>query len=300
VTTAEMSPLASASAYRRRVCERSMTTVHSDIGRLHFEWMSNPRRHALVVLNTITGDTRSWPGLYQPLAQRLAVLSVDVRNRGGSSFTARSATIQEQVDDIARLVGAAGVTQPIWVGNSASTLLAYRVAAALPTTALILLAPLFSFGMLRKVGLVRKMLLGSLADDSLRDFHRLLTFLTYSGQYLDNNPSVIPVGLTRLRALYTAETLRVACEQTFFPEADDSAMLKEVSCPVLMVRPEREELMSEESLVSVAASFAHPVMRVVPSGHGLLEEAPEATFAVIAAFMKELERQWRAGGRVGC
>ncbi len=277
-----------------------MTTVPSDSGQLYFEWLSNPSERALVVLNTITGDSRSWPGLYHSLAKRLAVVSVDVRNRGGSSFTRRPATLQQQVDDLARLADAAGVTQPIWVGNSASTLLACRVAGALPTAALILLAPLFSFGMLRKLRLVRKLLLGSLAEESLRDFHRLLTVLTYSGEYLDSNPTVIPVGLTRLRALYTAETLRIACDQTFFPESEDTALLRAITCPVLIVRPQREELMSEENFEAVASSLVRQVTKVIPSGHGLLEEAPEATFAVITAFMRELGTEERPGELVPC
>lgn len=267
---------------------------------LHFGWLSGVAKRALVVLNTITGDSRSWGSLYAPLAQLLPVLAVDVRNRGGSHFTGRPASVQDQLDDIADMVAAAGVTEPIWVGNSASTLLAYRAAATLPTTALILLAPLFSFGMVRRMGLLRRMLLESLADASLRDFHRLLTFLTYGGEYLDRNPASIPVGLTRIRALYTAEKLRVSCAQTFFPEAEDAELLKEVDCPVLMIRPEGEALMSEDELERVAASFSNRVTRLVPCGHGVLEEAPEAAFALITAFVEELRGNLAKEGLVRC
>ncbi len=275
-------------------------TTKGDGDRLHFQWISSPGKRALVVLNTITGDSRSWGGLFGPLAQRLPVLCVDVRNRGRSNFTGRPASVHEQLEDVAQLVQAAGVTEPIWVGNSASTLLAYRAAQTLSTSALILLAPLFSFGMVRKVRLLRNTLLASLEDASLRSFHRLLTFLTYGGEYLDRNPSIIPVGLSRLRALYTAETLRVACEQTFFPEPEDPTLLKSISCPVLMVRPEGEELMSERGLDEVAAALSHCVGRVVPSGHGLLEEAPEATFDVIAAFVEGFGSQPTRGDFLPC
>ncbi len=42
------------------------------------------------------------------------------------------------------------------------------------------------------------------------------------------------------------------------------------------------------------------VTKVIPSGHGLLEEAPEATFAVITAFMRELGTEERPGELVPC
>lgn len=277
-----------------------VATTKGEDDRLHFQWISRPGKRALVVLNTITGDSRSWAGLFAPLAERLPVVCVDVRNRGRSKFTGRAASVHEQLEDVAQLVHAAGVTEPIWVGNSASTLLACRAAQTLSSRALILLAPLFSFGMVRKVRLLRNTLLASLEDSSLRSFHRLLTFLTYGGEYLDRNASIIPVGLSRLRALYTADTLRVACDQTFFPEPEDPTLIKSISCPVLMVRPEGEELMSERRLDDVAAALSHCVVRVVPSGHGLLEEAPKATFDLIASFVEGLGSEPTGGDLLSC
>lgn len=258
---------------------------------LHYQWLSPPARRAAVVLGTITGDSRSWPTLYAPLAAQVPMVCMDVRNQGQSIGVGGPASLEEQLQDLSLMLDGAGVREPIWVGNSACTLLACRAAVELPSKALVLLAPLFSFEMRRKVQLLRKALVGATKDTSLLTFHSLLTFLTYGAQYLETHPMTMPVGLSRMRTLFTHEKLRILCEQTFFPEFEDPSILQHVSCPVLVIQPEQEEFMSLEVARTVAQRFVRGQYTSVPCGHGLLEEAPEIAFRLMQTFIDGLTDQ---------
>lgn len=266
-----------------------MTAIGVDGRVLHFEWLSGVSSHrALVVLNSLVGDARTWRRVYRGLSERLPIVCLDVRNRGLSTFMGRPATLQEQLEDVQALMQEAGVSHPVWVGNSAGTCLAYRAAATLPSSGLILLAPLFSLGMELKMRLLRSVLIETLSDATLRQFHNLCSALTYSAQYLDRHPAIVSVGLARLRSLFTAESLRVTCEQTFFPEADDVALLEQVTCPTLLVRPQEEQLMPRRTAEQVARWLPNCLLEEVPGGHRLLEEAPEKTFDLAASFIERV------------
>ncbi len=269
---------------------------------IHFEWLSQfPSHQPLVVLNTVTGDVRTWKSLYRDLAERLPIVCFDVRNRGLSTFTGRPATLNEQLEDLGALLEEAQVSHPIWVGNSAGTSLAYRAAAVFPNSAgLILLAPLFSLGMELKIRLLRSVLIETLSDASLKQFHGLCSALTYSERYLDRHPAIVPVGLARLRKLFTAESLRVVCDQTFFPEADDAALLKQVMCPTLMVLPQEERVLPRATAECVVNMLSRGRLDGVPGGHRLLEESREMTFARMGSFVERIRRDpLGLRGRIG-
>ncbi|MDP8929545.1 MAG: alpha/beta hydrolase, partial [Actinomycetota bacterium] len=121
--------------------------------------------------------------------------------------------------------------------------------------------------------------------------------LTYSEQYLDRHPAVVPFSLARLRKLFTVESLRVACEQTFFPEADDARLLFQVRCPTLMVRPKDERLLPRASAERVAFQLPKGRLEDVPGGHRLLEEAPEKTFDLVASFVERAVCGCHVGAR---
>jgi pimeloyl-ACP methyl ester carboxylesterase len=195
--------------------------------------------------------------------------------------------LARQVRELAEVTAAEGVEQPVWIGNSAGTALAYRVAAGIATRGLVWLSPLFSSGMERRIELVRRAFVHALEDESLQAFQRLLALLTQGSRYLEAHRFASAAALVRLRELYSRETLTVAWEQTFFPEKDDPEVLGSLSCPILALRG-AEEMLQPLDLLRDRIAGLDVTLETLPCGHALLEEAPRRVFDHLSEFVAAL------------
>lgn len=252
----------------------------------HREWLGNTDRTGpvLIVLNTVIGDSRTFSTMYRQLAERCAVLLVDVTNQGGAPYTGHPISLEQQAIEVRAAVVSEGIKLPVWVGNSASTSLACRLAATTKTHRLILLSPLLSIGMERRIELVRKLFLESFSDESLTAFHRLLTLLISGSSSLEKNRFVITAGLSRLRELFTLERLAVIFSQSFFSEMDSPDLLRHIPCPILVVRGD-EEMLQPITLLHRSFAELNVTYETVACGHNIVEEAACATFDAIFSFL---------------
>lgn len=245
----------------------------------------------LVVLNTVTGDSRIWPSVFERLYGRVPMIFVDVTNQGQSTFNEKPRSIGDQLLELEAVMMAAGVTRPVWVGNSAGTALATRAAASLPTAGLVLLSPLFSLGMERRIAMVKAIFNKALNDTTLASFNQFLTMLTISADYLERNPFYPAVSLARLRSLTTARRLAVSWVQTFFPSQDSKDTIENIKCPVAILRGEEEVVQPFTLLKNVIKTLNVISLITLPCGHDLLQEARASVLDNIDSFMELLRKK---------
>ncbi len=262
-------------------------------GQAHHEWLDRRAEKAAVsavpvVLNTVVGDSRTWVDLYATLAGEWPLLLVDVSNRGRAPWLGQPLPLAEQVRQVWAAVAEAGVESPVWVGSSSGTALAYRAAAHAPSGGLVLISPLFSLGMERRIALTNRTFDDALEDESLGSFYRLLRLLTFGAAYLEKHRFAAAAGLERLRELYSVEQLRLAWGQTFFPELDDAEALAGVACPVLALRGREEMLQPLPLLEDLLGGLDLRDLHTLPCGHALVEEEPTAVGRALVDFLASL------------
>jgi len=255
---------------------------------LHREWVAGSEQLSgatLVIVNTVIGDSRTWREIYKPFAAKHRVLLIDVTNQGRSPSLATTIAVKQQTEEICAVVAAEGIDEPVWVGNSSSTSFACHLAANSPTAKLILLSPLLSLGMERRIDFMKQTFSAALEDASLETFHRQLTLLTCGSRWLEANRFAPAAMLLRLRSLFTMERLRVSWHQTFFPERDRIETLRSIRCPILLLRG-AEEMLQPAALLSSIFADNNFSLETLDCGHNLLEESAPSVFARLRAFLQ--------------
>jgi pimeloyl-ACP methyl ester carboxylesterase len=252
---------------------------------IHREWVEGTGSgQPLVIVDTVVGDSRTWRDLYRPLAHTHRVLLVDPTNRGRSPSTGEPLSMADQIEEILGVVAEEGVSAPVWVGNSSSTSLACRLAAEGTAGGLVLLSPLLSLGMERRIEMLRRVFLQALEDPTLANFQRQLAVMTCGTQFLEKHRFAGQAMLAQLRSLYTPEQLRLSYRQTFFPEMDDAEVVRMIRCRILALRG-AEEMLQPFSLLRGYFAETDFTLQTLESGHNLLEEASSEVFAAIRSFL---------------
>lgn len=267
-----------------------MATVKVGNSDIFYEWLGE-RRHCgpvLVPVNTLISDSRILRELLQPNADIPAILLIDNTNRGRSTYTNEPISLARQVEEIHAVIAAEQVSAPVWMGLSSVNSLAYRAAAAIPSSGLVFVSPIFTFGLHRRVSIARDLLLQSLSDTSFRQFMQLMSLMAHGSHYLETDRFGAMSRLKVLRECYTPEQFAIVLRQSFFPEPDDERIFRSVSCPVLAVCGAEEAIEPLRLLHQVLSYLPKPRLVTLDCGHQVMIEAKEELMAHLRLFMKGL------------
>lgn len=240
-----------------------------------------------VLIHELGGSLESWDGVAGALATRLAgtarLVRYDQRGQGRSAPVREGYLLADQADDLHALLGALGLSHPVWlIGAAAGAAVAVSYAAEHPqrVAGIVLCAPAL------EVDAARGRYLRERGELAVRDGMRAVVDVT-----MDNSwPARIRVDAGAFEA-YRARFLDqdphgYAHASAALAEIDLQDSLRALHCPCLFLAGEFDLQRPPARVATQAALVAHASFEVVPeAGHLMAVQQPAAVAARIAAFM---------------
>jgi pimeloyl-ACP methyl ester carboxylesterase len=240
----------------------------------------------VVLLHGFPMDHSIWARQVESLAPRCRVITPDLRGSGRSSITPGKVTIEQWADDVAALLDALGITEPIVLGGlSMGGYVAFRFFEAhrsrlagliLCDTKAAADTPQAAAGRLETAQRVEREGCRFLADSMLP---RLLAPAT-----LDGKPEVVD-GLRQIilagdPAGYAA-TLRGLAERPNF-----RPLLPQIDCPTLLIVGRQDALTTAAEMNAMARTIpASRIVEIENAGHVTPLEAPEEVGRAMEEFL---------------
>jgi esterase len=246
----------------------------------------------LVCLHRARGHARRFERLARMVDGHRRVIAYDLRGHGRSPWSGPH-TVHQHSLDLAEVLDAAGVEQATLLGDGFGCRVALHHTAAHGerVTGLVLLDPPLAPDPGRMLALAD-------GERSARAFASadaaLATWAGYAG--LEHAPHflleedvaehLVVDQDGRLRFRYSHEAARAALEAM----AEPAGSLKEIVCPVLIVRGERSELLSAADVERAALELRRCRVATVPGGHAPLWDALAEAGAHVKGFVATRSR----------
>jgi pimeloyl-ACP methyl ester carboxylesterase len=260
----------------------------------------NPAQPTVIFVHGVLNDHSVWILQSRFLAHHgFNVLAIDLPGHGRSAGDA-PASVEDAADFIAALMDAAGLQQAALVGHSWGSLIALEAAARLGQRISHLALVGTAFPMR-----VSPLLLAAAQNNPAEGIHMINRF---SHSTLAAPPSVLGPG-TWIKGAATALNWRVLTSNPVVNvfhrglaacDAYQNGLqaINQVSCPVLVLMGQEDQMTparSGASLVQAARSAGLNVRsQVLPVGHALMAEAPDAVLHALAGFLANRPSQQAA------
>jgi lipase len=246
----------------------------------------------LVCLHRARGHARRFERLARMVDGHRRVIAYDLRGHGRSPWSAPH-TIHQHSLDLAEVLDAAGVEQATLLGDGFGCRVAlhYTATHGERVTGLALLDPPLApapEALLERAAAERSAPAFPSADAALA------TWAGYAG--LEHTPRflleedvaehLVVDRDGRLRFRYSSEAAAAALEAM----AEPAGSLKEIVCPVLIVRGERSELLSEGDVERASVELRRCRVATVPGGHAPLFDALGEAGAHVKGFVAARSR----------
>ncbi len=245
----------------------------------------------VVLLHGFPLDHSMWDNQIEPLSQKYHVIAPDLRGFGGSQVTPGVATMDQMADDLAALLDALDVSEPVVLcGLSMGGYVAFEFwrkhlrrlrALVLCDTRAAGDAPDVAEG---RHDLADKILAEgnvSLADGMIPKLFAPATLQLHSSM----------TAIQRERILTTPTAGAAAALRGMAVRADMRRVLNYIALPTLVIVGEHDANSTVEEMRSIATAMPHAQMTVIPhAGHMTPLENPEAFQAAIEPFLEQLAR----------
>jgi 3-oxoadipate enol-lactonase len=237
----------------------------------------------LVLLHEIGGTLETWSAVMPTLARRFRVIAYDQRGAGSSDRIVPPFSVETHVEDLRRLLQALGAIGPVHLaGVAIGCAIALRYVERFPqdVRSLVLACPAPSVSedrrryLDRRAGLVEREGMGAVAESTLANSY--------------------PPEAIRDRAVYDAYRARFlandpksyAALNRAFADFDAATALAQITCPVLVLAGEHDKLRPPDFVRDFAARILGARCTLIPSGHIMPVQAPDAMLAAMDEFYR--------------
>lgn len=242
----------------------------TDGAAIYYEGIGDPRNPAVLLLHGGMGNMEDFNELLPIFRDRFFILGIDSRGQGRSTLGNRPLTYEQMAQDVAALLKFLHIESMIVVGFSDGGIVGYRLAA------------------MNAIKVVQLVTIGSNGNaDDLADTHGLYAGITATGwkekfphmfnSYQRLNPEPDFDGLiTAIKALWLDEGT------TGYP----NELLRQISCPTLIIRGDDDHLFSRQSAVKLANELTGAALFNIPfAGHEVFRDQPEIFAIVLSRFL---------------
>ena len=257
-----------------------------DGGELYYELQGDGQ--AVTFLNNFYILSPVWRNFTGDLADRMTMLTYDLRNQGASHGGDAPFTFATHADDLLRLLDHAKIESTVLVGTSISTLIARDFAVRHPdrVSGLVLVGPAFSpFGGFRRQ-LISKSWLASLEAGGTTQLFDALYPLVFSDQTVNSGGKAAYFGLRdTFLALLSEASIRqnLVASMDVVDNPDDLAGL---TMPVQIMLGDGEFMWSESMVSELQKLIPHASVATLPAaGHVPFFDAPEAFQDALGEFL---------------
>jgi 3-oxoadipate enol-lactonase len=251
--------------------------------RLHYE-LSGRGSTSLILIHELGGSLLSWNEVVTTLDGDFRVLRYDLRGAGESDPVGEPFTMEDQADDLERLIAESHLVSPfLIVGAAAGSAVAviYAVRHPVEVSGLILCPPALS------VTAERRRYLNERSALAAREGMQAIVDQTLEKSF---PPSVI-----RDRARYQAYRARFlendpvsyALANQALVESTADALASSVRCPSLLLAGKHDSLRPPDHVRGVAAAFSDATMDELDSAHIMSQQAPVELARRIIRFRDE-------------
>ena len=256
--------------------------------RLHYERTRTGKR-PLVFAHGLTDQGRCWLPLAEPLAGDYEIVIYDARGHGQSEAPGGGYTYDALADDMAALIGALDLRQPVLIGHSMGAATAALAAARYPglARAIVLEDPPgpSSFADADRAATAEQWRADIMAEKAL-DREALLAFVRRRsplwseaelGPWADAKQQVNPAVLSIVRE----------------PGSAWYELIGQVACPILLLTGDvaAGALISPEFAESLAQTWrAGRVAHIPGAGHCIHRDRFEPSLSALRAFLAEVDR----------
>jgi 3-oxoadipate enol-lactonase len=256
-----------------------------DTGRAALRYRLDGERGPLLVLvHEMGGVIESWDGVVPSLDSHCRILRYDTRGAGMSEKISDDIAIEDMADDVAALLDALGIDEPVHIaGCAVGAGIALSFAARHPgrTSGVIVMNPAIGVTAENRPGLLARA--EKLQNGGTRAIVAESLALGYPQLFRDRDPAHF--------ALFQARWLAndpVSLSQLFLMLArtDLSAALGRIHCPVLGISGKLDPLRTVEYVKGVLAQIADTELVVIEAGHHMPDQAPDLVAREIRGFLE--------------
>ncbi|XAH24032.1 alpha/beta hydrolase [Xylophilus sp. GW821-FHT01B05] len=266
---------------------------HTATPRLNFhslEW-GTPDAPALICLHGTSMQASAWTALGTALQDRYRVIALDMRGHGGSDKPAEGYRLVDYADDVAAFMDALGLQRASLIGSSLGTQVAIDFAARYPQrvsklllsdpSCLIDQAAIDQYVALhrsrpRRFGNAAEALAFSRSLPQRKRFSDAVHQFTLAGDLRATEQGELEWNYALDPILQTFRELTV----------DQSAEIRAVSAPVLVLRGQESHVLSRANALKLLAQFQQAeLIEIGDSGHTIWGDQPEALARHARAFL---------------
>jgi len=259
--------------WKRGVCEANGVGIHY--------LRTGGGKPPVVLLHGLLGSGECWTPLARALEREFDVVMPDARGHGGSSAPLHGYRYDDLASDVAGLVRALELTDPVLLGHSMGGMTAAVVAArrAAGLRGLVLVDPTFLSPERQR----------EVRDSDVAEQHRRALALSKSdlvAQARERHPRRSPE-IIELQADARLNTRMAAFDVLTPPNPDAVEVMRAVDVPTLLVVGDSPVVTLEAAAELRAVNPRLRVKQIEDAGHGLPFDQPERLAEVVLPFLRE-------------
>jgi 3-oxoadipate enol-lactonase len=246
----------------------------------------------VVLLHGFPLDHSMWDNQIELLAHKYRVIAPDLRGFGGSEVMADAATMDQMADDVAALLDALGVNEPIVLcGLSMGGYVAFEFwRKHLKRLRGLVLCDTRAAADMPEVAEGRHDLADRILSEGNAPLAEGMIPKLFAPATLQLHSSM--TAIQRERILTTSTVGAAAALRGMAVRNDMRRVLNYIELPTLVVVGEHDAISSVEEMRSIAGAMPHAQFAVIPhAGHMTPLENPEAFQAALEPFLESLQRR---------
>ena len=246
----------------------------------------------VVLLHGFPLDHSMWDNQIEPLAQKYRVIAPDLRGFGGSEVIPDAATMDQMADDVAALLDALGVNEPIVLcGLSMGGYVAFEFwRKHLKRLRALVLCDTRAAADMPEVAEGRHDLADKILAEGNAPLAEGMIPKLFAPATLQLHSSM--TAIQRERILTTSTAGAAAALRGMAVRNDMRRVLNYIELPALVVVGEHDAISSVEEMRSIARAMPHAQFVVIPhAGHMTPLENPEAFQAALEPFLGGLQHR---------
>lgn len=252
--------------------DRSGTHLEIDGARIYYEVTGTQSRPALVVLHGGFGNLTNFNSILAGLSREFRVIGIDSRGQGGSTLGSGRLTYERLQKDVERVLEHLEIEAFSLIGFSDGGVVAYRL-ASLTSLKIERLVTIGSRWHSKYLDQTRE-ILASVTGESWRQ--------KFPGMYdayqkLNPEPDFDALAQALVRMWLDSD-----------PSGYPDDAVKNISCPLLVVRGDNDHLVSRESVVEVCGVVEHATLLNIPfAGHVAYADQKDILMIVLNKFLDQ-------------
>ena len=245
---------------------------HLDIdeARIYYELTGNENRPALLVLHGGFGNLENFSSILPGLDKEFNVIGIDSRGHGKSTLGVKALTYERIQEDIERVLNHLDIDTFSIIGFSDGGIVGYRL-ASLTSLNVEKLVTIGSRWHLKNTGPTRDMFLRITGESWRKKFPA--TYDSY--QKLNPKPDF---------DVLTQSVVNMWLDSTSSGYPNEA--VKNISCPLLIVRGDNDHLLSKEAVIELSGLISNSSLLNIPfAGHAAFEDQKEIFMISLNEFL---------------